>query len=173
MTEWTEVTSELINNAQRIINESYPYLLDARIAFVFRDEAQKTAGRKSLGGVQKVPAKLQTFLEYDFIIWISEDDYSKWDYETRLAMLDHYLAFCIMGEGGWKIRKPDIEAFSFVIARHGLYTADIARAAEAIEIFKQNPLFEESTHVTISGLGKVVTMTGEQLHKAAEMIGSD
>jgi hypothetical protein len=167
---WSEASPSVLHFARNLIHNFHPHLQDARIAFVFRSEAQKQGARLILGQACKVPAKMQPFLEYDFLIWISEEDYMKMDDIQREAIIDHELCHCTLGIDGWKMRPHDIQEFTAVIERHGIYSMDVCRVEKAIETYKQSGLPGSET-IEISALGQVVTLTGAQLDRAARAIG--
>ncbi len=180
--EWKEATQEVINIAEQIIQEYYQYLEQARIAFVFRDEAQSQNGRTVIGAAAKVPAKMQPYMEFDFLIWLAEDEYKKLTYEGRSALIDHQLAHCSIGDSGWKIRPHDIEDFSFIIERRGLYSRDLQHADAMIEKYKQNSLFEMGRNLEIiqshvlevsrTTKGSVGTITNSAAKSAMDAIAS-
>lgn len=166
---WSEAPQSVIHFAENLIKNFHPILDTARIAFVFRSEAQKQGERYILGQCTKVPAKMQPYLEYDYVIWISEEDYMKMDDLQREAIIDHELCHCKYGVSGWTIRPHDIQEFSVVVERHGIYSGDVRRFANAVEQYKQSGL-PGSYEVTISGAGQVVSLTGAELDRAAKAL---
>ena len=167
--EWSEVTSEVIHIAESLIHDHFPFLKQARILFLFRKEAQKTEGKNVIGHCEKVSEKLQVHLEYDFLIWLSEEDYADFSMAQREALIDHELMHCSIGENGWTTRPHDFEGFSDEIARHGLWSADLREADTAINQWRQVVL--PGAEVTLTYRGKVVTTTGEMLGRLANELG--
>lgn len=186
--KWTEASSSVIKFAENLIENFHPILKEARIAFVFREKAQKQGERYILGQCTKVPEKFQPYLEYDYIIWLSEEDYAEMDDLRREALIDHELCHCkFSGQTGtWGIRPHDIQEFSDVIERHGIWSPDIRRIKSAIEKYEAQTLpgllvdsmekFVNATgkigadSVTLSSNGKVVTLSGEELDRAAKAL---
>lgn len=128
MIEWEEASSSVINIAEQLIDQYHPWLKSARVGFIFRNEAQKSGGRIVLAQASLVPSKLQVYLEFDFMIWVS-----KKDWEGRLtstqqeALIDHELCHCVknLNTGGWAIRPHDVQEFWQIIERHGLWSGDL------------------------------------------------
>lgn len=170
--EWSEAPNSVIHTAENLIKNFYPWLESARIAFVFRSKAQKLGDRFILGQCTKVPAKFQPYLEYDYIIWLSETDYSDMDDLRREALIDHELMHCKYGKNGWTIRPHDIQEFSDVIERHGVWSPDVRRAKRAIDAYETQrlPGMLVDTMTTLGHAGKVVTMTGAELERAAKAL---
>lgn len=167
---YSEASQSVIHTAENLIENFHLILKHARICFVFRSEAQKQGDRMILGQCTKVPDKMKPYLEYDFLIWISEEDYMKMDDLQREAIIDHELCHC-GGDplNGWKIRPHDIQEFAEVVERHGIYSRDVRQFTNAIENYKQSGL-PGAYEVTISGAGQVVTMTGAELDRAAKAL---
>jgi hypothetical protein len=122
---WTEASNDLISTANKIVKEFYPNLKEARIGFIFRDEAQKSGGKTLLGQTSKVSDKEKVFIDLDFLIWVSEEDWTRADSKTREALVDHLLAHCGGYPFAWKINPHDIEEFSEVIGRRGLWNGSL------------------------------------------------
>ena len=134
MTEWSEASGELIHIAQEIVTKYYPGLKEARIGFVFRDEAQKSNGKELAGSTAKVSPKEQVYLDLDFLIWVSEKDWTAMASDVREALIDHLLAHCAGNPyTGWKIRPHDIEEFAVVISRRGLWNHSLMRINSALD----------------------------------------
>lgn len=168
---FTEAPNSVIHTAETLIKQYHPALQMARIAFVMRSEAQKRGERKIIGSTTKVPAKMQPHLEYDYLIWLSQDDYDMMSTGEREALIDHELMHCKYNPdtGTWGIREHDIQEFSEIVSRHGLWSADLRRMDKAAETYRQLPLGDT---ITISSGGRVATVTGDQLEKIAKNMGA-
>lgn len=161
---WSEAPLSVIHTAEMLIREHHRCIEDARICFVMRSEAQKRGNRYILGQASKVPAKMQPHFEYDFLIWLSRDDYNAMDTGQREALIDHELAHCRPNaEGGWKIREHDIQEFAEVIGRHGLWTAELREMEHATNVY-QASLFEKGLNI----LGKVGTVETRVVKQAEQ-----
>lgn len=150
---WSEAPLSVIHTAEVLIRKHHRWLEDARICFVMRSEAQKRGSRYVLGQASKVPAKMQPNFEFDFLIWLSKEDYERMDSAQREALIDHELCHCRPGDnGGWSIREHDVQEFAAVVARHGLWTAELREIDRATTIYQQS-LFERAD----GALGKIGT----------------
>ncbi len=134
MTTWTKASPDLLAMAGRLIETNHHKLLDAKIGFLFRDTAGSSQGKETLGKAQKVPDRLKPYLNLDFMIWISEEDWNSLPATSREALLDHELSHCTFDENdNPKIVGHDIEEFVDVIKRHGAWNLDLARTKDAIQ----------------------------------------
>lgn len=164
--KWTEAPQSVIHTAEMLIDKYHPWLRDARIAFVMRSEAQKQGGFLIHGQTSKVPDKFQAYLDYDYLIWLAEDSYMANSSDWREALIDHELCHCKYGANGWTLRKHDLNDFSIIIARHGFWSDDLQRASHAAETYRQEVLpFRDDGSVTVTGGGRVVTVTPQQLER--------
>ncbi len=122
MTIWTEVSSEVLEIAQDLIQKHHPDLQDARVAFVFRDKASKSANKMVLGKASKISDKLKAAgLDYDFLIWLAEKEYSGLLPEQQRALIDHELCHCSFLDDVPEMRHHDIEEFKSIIERYGFW----------------------------------------------------
>jgi hypothetical protein len=135
MTTWTEASTEIINLARQCIDQWHPDLKDARIGFVFRSEGIKHGDRLTLAQASKVSPKMQVFMDFDFIIWISEEDFTQLTSTQREALIDHELCHCIFYEDDntAKMRKHDVEEFICIVQRHGMWSIDLLRLQEQMD----------------------------------------
>jgi hypothetical protein len=161
MAIWTEAPPEVISIAEEMIRKYHPRLAGARIAFVMRDKATKSQGRRICGEASKISAKMQTLIHYHFMIWLAEDFWSEITHAQRLALVDHELSHCRWNE--WEetaeIVGHDIEEFVSVIERHGLWSDATKNVARAVQ---QLPLEMEE----LPARGKVGSIDPALLEKA-------
>jgi hypothetical protein len=165
--KWTGASPSVIHFAESLIKEFHPILQEARIAFVFRSEAQKQGSRIILGQCSKVPAKMHPYLEYDYLIWLSEADYMAMDDLAREALIDHELCHCKLGINGWTIRPHDIQEFTDVIQRHGIWSPDIRAVKNAIDTYEMETL-PGLIMGTLDRMGKVATLKGDELKQVEQ-----
>jgi predicted metallopeptidase len=174
---WSEASPSVLHIAQDLIKTVLPILAaeQVNIAFVFRSVAQKQGERYILGQCTKVPAKFQPYLEYDYIIWLSEEDYMSMDDRAREALIYHELLHCKYNfeAGSWGIRPHDIQEFSQVIERYGIWSPDVRKVKDAIDKYEMQTLpgLMHDAFDKLTGEAKVVTMTGAELEKAAHALG--
>lgn len=130
-----EIIIAPLPEAERIASDlilvHHKHLADARIDYLSTTAKRKKCDRVRLGSAQKIAGLTayyakQSGQKYDFVIVISEGDW-KWLPEAhRQALVDHELAHCWRqvddkGRERWTIRGHDVEEFTEIIARHGLW----------------------------------------------------
>ena len=111
----------------------HPDLVGANIAFIFKEKASKRDGQPIVGKAMKVPEKYKCLMEetdsgdvgYDFILEFGFDAWQELNANQKAAWVDHCLEMCYgeentSGEIVWKLRKPEIAAFSVILQRHGV-----------------------------------------------------
>lgn len=120
---WEEAPQRVLDIARRIIDKHHPNLRFARIAFVMRSEASKSAGRLTLGKAKKVSPELQLHIEYDFIIWVAADWWQRLSPLQREALIDHELSHCKwdIDEKAASLVGHDVEEFTHIIQRYGFW----------------------------------------------------
>lgn len=161
MKKFTVASSEVIHLAESLIDQYHLPLMQARIAFVFQDEATETDGRVELGKTSKVQPKMQPYMEYDFLIVLAEDKWTEMSSNAREALIDHELSHCGGDEAnGWKLRHHDIEEFREVLERHGAWNAGLSTDLRSI---MQPGLPGTETITMRTDKGTVATLTGRQL----------
>lgn len=137
--------------ARDLIAAHHEHLADARIEFVFRDKANKSHGRIVLGTARKVgglnaylaraittePEDLEPGPPF-FLIELALDQWLELDDNGRRALVDHELCHCLAavddetGELVLSTRGHDLEEFTEIVDRHGLWKADLARFADSV-----------------------------------------
>ena len=132
MTIWTVVSTEVLEIAQELIHEYHPSLIEARVAFVFRDKASKSGNKMILGKASKISDKLKVHLDYDFLIWLAEEEYSEMLPEQRRALIDHALSHCSFVDQIPEMRHHDIEEFKGIIERYGFWNISLLEIKPAL-----------------------------------------
>jgi hypothetical protein len=133
MTEWTEVTNEVLDIAKEIIDLYHPFLKEARIGFVFRDTTGTSSGKEVVAKTSKVPEKYKPYMDLDFFIWIAEDFWTDLSLERCQALIDHELCHCGLGDNGWIMIGHDVEEFGVILERYGLWNRDLFNAGKAMQ----------------------------------------
>ncbi len=148
---WTEASPDLIHMAADLVKQHHPDLSEAIIGFVFRSEPSVSGDKLVLGQASKLPSKLTPYLDYHFIIWISLPTWHEFSPEKRQALVDHELCHCTMtDEGEPKLRSHDVQEFTAIIERYGIWKSDLAPFAWAIQKSPQMQLaiqFEEAAAI--------------------------
>lgn len=132
-------------------------LRGAKITLAWRKEIKPDKDAHIvLGRCVKTSDLQKEYAEFDFIIVLNREFWQDFTEQQRLALMDHELSHAASSEDEdgeqkedergrkvWRLRKHDIEEFSDVIERHGLYKKDLERFAEAIRKSKSGmTLFE-------------------------------
>lgn len=130
---------EAQNLAGDVIERHHEHLVDARILWLFTTAKRKKANRVVLGTAARlgvVARYLSSGLEsidtgYDFMIMLSERQWTGLKPAQRVALVDHCLCRCgqrvtVNKRTGaetatWCTLAPDVEEFSAVVERHGLW----------------------------------------------------
>lgn len=134
----------------------HPDLMGAHIAWLFKEKATKSDGRPIVGKPFKVPAKYQPIMEenssgergYDFMIVIGADVWSELRNDQKEAWVDYLLEQCYgeetesTGEMKWKIRKPEVQAFTVILSRHGTNWDEGVNRLSVIDMNKKTKVRE-------------------------------
>jgi len=85
---------------------------------------------------------MQTLAKYDFLIWVSYEDWMAMSPTKRKALIDHELCHCQYDSDERKatVRPHDIEEFAEIIERYGFWSVGLQDAAPAIEKARQMSL---------------------------------
>jgi hypothetical protein len=140
--------------AKDLIDAHHPHLAGVRVEFVHQRRNPKQGGSIVLGTAQIVGAKYAAMIEgleeadrvieTDGRFFLITIGWAGWNHLTeaqKLALVDHELCHCGKNDkGGLTLVGHDIQEFSSVVRRHGLYLKDVELFAEAIEASKQPKL---------------------------------
>ncbi len=92
--------------ATKVIKESFPKLSNIKIGYQFIDKARISKGRTIYSEVNKVPGKLDNFIDYDLILTVAEDKWAATNHpKVREAIIDDALR-CV-----YLIEKEGAEGF--------------------------------------------------------------
>lgn len=146
-TEWW-AAPEVEEIAEKLIAEHHPHLADVRIRYVFRDKAASSRGRTVLGKARKI-AGLNAYLvglvgrqhvegEVNFfVIEVASDVWRQLERPQRVALVDHELCHLDIetdpetGERKLVLRGHDVEEFTEIVQRHGLWKSDVEELVKA------------------------------------------
>lgn len=136
---------QVANIASKLIDKDHPHLIGIHVEYVFRSEHAERHGHVVLGKARKVSG-LNAFLvgryraevaELDgsidepfFVIEIAGDLWRVMDAKEREALVDHELSHCRTKlnkdlELQLFVAPHDVEEFSSVLARHGLWRPNL------------------------------------------------
>lgn len=130
MAEYWRCPDEVAAMADKIIDAYHTHLEGARILFLFRDQAAKSAGKLIAGKASKMSPKDNALADatppYAFKIELAHDLWTLNNESWRRALLDHELCHCGGDEeDGWEIIAHDLEEFACIVERHGLWKSDV------------------------------------------------
>jgi hypothetical protein len=131
-----------------IVHEHHEDLREARIVLAWNLTWQADAdGRVKLAACARASDLARELAPFDFVILLRKSTWKdeRFTDEHRRALMDHALchgaraydksenaAVDERGRPVWRTRKPDIVEFSEVIERHGIYSRDLERIADAL-----------------------------------------
>lgn len=143
----------------RLIEQYHTDLTNARIALAWNLSWKPDAdGVKKLGKCKKASDLDRELAAWDFVICLSQEFWADAGVNDgqRRALLDHELCHAAIrvdrdgeplrderGRIVYRMRKHDIEEFSEVVARHGIYKRDLERFAVALKRSKQWSLLDD------------------------------
>lgn len=142
MAKFRKASDEVVKVAEYVILMWHEELKEARIGFLFRDEAPVKDGRVTLGAAKKVGEDLKAVMPYDFLIWIAGDYWPRLNEKQRQALVDHELCHCAMVGNKTATRPHDINEFACILERHGVWypkflAADVVEQAFQAALWKQ------------------------------------
>jgi hypothetical protein len=121
--------------ANDVIAHHHPHLADANFVFLMRSPTAKSKGKAVLGTAKKAtPEHKALYLgEVDFIVTLAGAEWKDMTNRARRALLDHELCHCV-GDSmkGWSMRGHDVEEFSEIIERHGLWHDELKELGETM-----------------------------------------
>lgn len=123
-------------------------LSHASIAYIFR-EKMKTRDRVVWGKMSKADGKLSFFNGFDFVMEINWEVWRTLSNMQKVALIDHQLSHATReendkGERKWVLRSHDIEEFTGIVDRWGIWRPDLKPFAGAITHAQQLGMFEGS-----------------------------
>jgi len=112
--------------AKPLIATLHPELELASICYLFRESAERR-GRVRLGIAGRASRKIAYLTGFDFVIDFNWTYWTKLTPVQRIALVDHELTHCTQGPGeeGWALAPHDVEEFSSIVRRWGLWTPDL------------------------------------------------
>jgi hypothetical protein len=128
-----------------LVDAIHTEISEYSIGYLFREKFSKR-GKVTLAQASKVGGKLQHYSELDFLI---EVNWERWRMATpahRLALIDHELChfgidFTDQGEKKAVLVPHDVEEFSAIVQRWGVWKRDLHQFALALATAPQFDLF--------------------------------
>lgn len=169
-TEWW-TADEVEELAEKLIAEHHPHLADVKIRYVFRDKAASSKGRAVLGKARRISglnAHLVGLVGRNhvdgevnfFVVEIASNTWRQLDEKQRVALVDHELCHLDIEEpeDATKDRKlvlrgHDVEEFTEIVQRHGLWKADVEELVKAGGQLTIEDQLKDSDSVTVIQFG--------------------
>lgn len=127
-----------------LIHALHQELTNAKIAFLFREQMEKR-GMVRLGVAAKASAKIAYLTSFDFVLDFNWTWWTKLTPVQRIALVDHELSHCSTNDkGNWVVLPHDVEEFSSIVRRWGLWTPDLLTFNAAMKAGSQLGLFEQA-----------------------------
>lgn len=166
MTEYWQCPQEVYDILEPIIAAHHEHLGDARTLLLFRDQAAKRAGKLVAATASKMSGKENAIAgaepPYAFKIEIANDLWTLNSEAWRRALIDHELCHCGgNSEDGWELLSHDLEEFSAIVERHGLWKADVKDFYVRV---MQLELFDDPVR-------RAAEKFGDAMQKTADKIG--
>ena len=134
MSDFEPVTQDVLDLAKDIIEKHHEELLEARIGFIFRETSLRVSGKWRAAAISRIPAKEKSAgLELDYLVWLSLEEWDQMSTKQRRALVDHELCHAVVKQGKWSLRGHDIEEFTAIIDRYGLYSGALEQVATAVQ----------------------------------------
>lgn len=157
--------------AEEIIDLHHPHLEDAKnlIGYYMREGNSDWAGK-----CKKCTAFERHLTKRTFFIFINEEVWDGLSTEQRVALVDHELCHIVREKeeqldketkkvvmgwanrdnvNNWKIREHDVEEFSEIIQRHGLWEQGIESFAVAVRQVDHQMTFDDLGNSKVRKLG--------------------
>jgi hypothetical protein len=154
----SKIGKELHGILNDLIERFHAELTGARIALAWNLAWKPDVdGRVILGKCKKASDLDRELAPYDFVILLRRFFFEDGEVsnEQRRALIDHELTHAtvkldrrgepvedLKGRKVYRLRKHDLEEFSAVVERHGLYKRDIEQFAAALRRSKQRSLLD-------------------------------
>ncbi len=143
--------------ANGLIPNYHPHLASARILYIFVSKASTKNGREVWGKPKKLSGLFEWYAEKDFLIEVAKDKWDGLDAQQRTALVDHLLECCTGEEdeedGGamkWKIRDPDVQEFSSILQRYGVWHKGLHTFVSVAQGIKLEEIIAEEAEIDLS-----------------------
>ena len=124
--------------AKELIPKYHSHLVNAKIAYLFKNKEIKRGGKQVIATAEKCGPKVKALADYDFIITVAYPTYQDLTDKQKVAVVDHELEHCFVDEGDdgsakCKIVTHDFEEFNSILRRHGLWKSDLVKMKNAVK----------------------------------------
>jgi len=115
--------------ASKLIEEHHPELGTIRIDYLFRSPPTTRSGRLVLGKARRISglnAWLANHPGAFFVMELADEPWEQLGERRRAALIDHGLCHMDVDEDGAPVLvSHDVEEFTRVVERHGIWTSDL------------------------------------------------
>ena len=129
--------SALDKLAEEVRMKHHEHLHDAEISYLMTKKPMNRGGKAIAGKAKLSKGLIGFYSKADFIIIIDAAYWDNFDVPQRRALVDHELKHCSYedheeGNRTWIIRGHDIEEFTDIVDRHGLWHDDLKTFDQAV-----------------------------------------
>lgn len=149
-----------------LVRALHDELKNANIEFVFRKKMNDHE-RVKLATASKVGGKMNFFTDIDLLVEVNHEQWKFLSDERKIALIDHELCHFALnvddeGSQSYALLSHDVEEFSSIVNRWGLWQTDLQRFGRAIENARQLDIFKsiDPSPVTDREAAKEVTSAG-------------
>lgn len=142
--------------ATDLIRQYHSHLVNAKIAYLYRNKDMTVKGKKAIATAEKCGPKTRALSNFDFIITIVYEQWNLLSDQQKYAIMDHELCHCWVeddektGETRFKILPHDFEDFGDVLKRHGLYSEPAVALGRAMSSAQNPNTFPENIKTTVN-----------------------
>lgn len=124
--------------AKGLIRKFHSELVNTTIAYLYKNKPIRARGREVIAFVSKCSGIVKVLSKYDAIMIVSYPAFQQLNEAQKTAVIDHELTHLLVEEdstGAPKLRllAHDVEEFSAIIERHGLYQQDLVHLGRVIQ----------------------------------------
>jgi hypothetical protein len=128
-----------------LVRALHEELVNADVAFLFRKKLTDH-DRTRLAQASRVSGKLNYFTQLDCLVEVNWEQWVNLSDERRIALIDHELCHFSRevsdeGETKYVLLSHDVEEFSAIVRRWGLWKVDLERFGKAVEKARQLDIF--------------------------------
>lgn len=156
----------------------HSYLREARIVAAWMvGQKRDRDGRLVLGKMKKASELDRQLHEFDLVLLLNREMWRIFSEAQRTALVDHELCHADQaldsdgeqtldahGRALFRIRKHDLEEFSTVVRRHGVWKADLEAFADALDEGRQLHLPTAAAKSKAAANGATVSVNGGKEH---------
>jgi predicted SprT family Zn-dependent metalloprotease len=117
--------------AKLLITVFHRHLRGRPMAYLWQQSMERN-GKITLGKATKAGGKVRFFGDVEFVIDFNWTWWRKLSARERIALVDHELTHCDAVEGVPTMKPHDVEEFSEIVRKWGLWQPDLEHFGEAV-----------------------------------------